>query len=291
MNKISNSELIINPDGSIYHLALKPEDIADTIILVGDQGRVEIVSKFFDEINVKKQNREFITHTGYFNGKKISVISTGIGTDNVDIVINELDALVNIDLNTRTIKETHHSLNFIRLGTSGGLQEDIPVDSFLLSEKVIGFDGMLNFYSDIEKVIDSDFEEAFVKYMNWNQRLAKPYVVDASPELVQLFNDKVYKGVTISAPGFYGPQGRKLRLEIHNPEINDKITAFRYNNYKITNYEMESSALFGLSHLLGHHAVTICAIIANRVKKTYSKDYHPVIEELIQYTLNKLTVK
>ena len=290
-NKISNSELIINPDGSIYHLALKPKDIADTIILVGDQGRVEIVSKFFDEIILKKQNREFITHTGYYAGKKLSVISTGIGTDNIDIVINELDALVNIDLENRTVKNGHRSLNFIRLGTSGGLQEDIPVDSFLLSKKVIGFDGMLNFYSNIDKVIDKNFEEAFVKYMDWNPRLSKPYVVDASPELVQLFNDKVYYGVTISAPGFYGPQGRKLRLNIQDPEINEKITAFRYQDYKITNYEMESSALFGLSHLLGHHAVTICAIIANRVNKTYSKDYHPVIKDLILYTLNKLTAK
>lgn len=258
---------------------------------MGDQVRVEIVSNFFDEIILKKQNREFITHTGFYKGKKLSVISTGIGTDNIDIVVNELDALVNIDLVERTIKNKHQNLNLIRLGTSGGLQEDIEVNSFLLSEKVIGFDGMLNFYADIEPVINSDFENAFVKYMEWNTRLAKPYVVDASEELVQLFDEKVYKGVTISAPGFYGPQGRKLRLNIYDSEINEKIISFRYQGYKITNYEMESSALFGLSRLLGHHAATICAIIANRVNKTYSKDYHPVIKDLILFTLNKLTSK
>ena len=289
MNQISNSELIINSDGSIYHLAIKPEDIADTILLVGDQGRVETVSSFFDSITVKKQNREFVTHTGYYNGQKISVVSTGIGTDNIDIVINELDALVNIDLEKRTIKEKHHALRFIRLGTSGGLQEDVPVDTFLLSEKVIGFDGMMNFYAGIEPVIDLDFENAFVNYMNWNPRLAKPYVVSASPSLINLLGEKTHKGVTISSPGFYGPQGRKLRLNIHDPEINKKITGFSYGKYKITNYEMESSALFGLSKMLGHEAVTICVIIANRVTKTFSKDYHPKVKQLIQYTLDKLT--
>ncbi len=289
MNKISNSELIINPYGSIYHLAIKPEDIADTILLVGDQGRVETVSSFFDTITVKKQNREFVTHTGYYKGQKISVISTGIGTDNIDIVINELDALANIDLEKRTVKENHHALRFIRLGTSGGLQKDVPVDTFLLSEKVIGFDGMMNFYADIEPIIDLDFEKAFVDYMNWNPRLAKPYIVSASPALVKLLDEKTHNGVTISSPGFYGPQGRKLRLDVHDPEINNKITDFSYKKYKITNYEMESSALFGLSKMLGHEAVTICVIIANRVTKTFSKDYHPRVKQLIQYTLDKLT--
>jgi len=289
MNKIPNSELIINRDGSIYHLAIKPEDIADTIILVGDQGRVEVVSSFFDSIEIKKHNREFITHTGYYKGKRISVISTGIGTDNIDIVINELDALVNIDLEKRIPKDKHHALKLIRLGTSGGLQENVPVDTFLLSEKVIGFDGMLNFYADIEPIIDLEFENAFTDFMAWNPRLAKPYVVNASPSLVALLEEKTNKGVTISAPGFYGPQGRKLRLNIYDPEINDKITRFSYKGYKITNYEMESSALYGLSQLLGHEAATVCAIIANRVTKTYSKDYHPVVKQLIEYTLNKLT--
>jgi len=289
MNKIQNSELIINRDGSIYHLAIKPEDIADTIILVGDQGRVEVVSSFFDTIEIKKHNREFITHTGYYKGKRISVISTGIGTDNIDIVINELDALVNIDLEKRIPKEKHHTLKLIRLGTSGGLQENLPVDALLLSEKVIGFDGMLNFYADIEPIIDLNFENAFTDYMAWNPRLAKPYVVSASPSLVTLLEEKTNKGVTISAPGFFGPQGRKLRLNIHDPEINEKITRFSYKRYKITNYEMESSALYGLSQMLGHEAVTVCVIIANRVTKTYSKDYHPVVKRLIEYTLNKLT--
>ncbi|HIE16535.1 MAG TPA: phosphorylase [Bacteroidales bacterium] len=289
MKQLLNSELIINSDGSIYHLAIKPEDIADTIILVGDQNRVGVVSSFFDEILVKKQNREFVTHTGIYNGKKISVISTGIGTDNIDIVLNELDALVNIDLKERVIKDTHRSLRFIRLGTSGGLQQSVPVDTFLLTEKVLGFDGMLNFYADIESITDMSFEKAFVDYVNWNPRLGKPYVVDASPALVKLFEEKTYKGVTISAPGFYGPQGRKLRLDIYDPDINEKITRFAYNHYKITNYEMESSALFGLSKMLGHEAVTICVIIANRVSRTYSKDYHPIVKQLIKYTLDKLT--
>ncbi|MCX7862689.1 MAG: nucleoside phosphorylase [Bacteroidales bacterium] len=286
---IASSELILNTDGSIYHLRLKPEHIANTILLVGDPGRVSLISKHFSHIEHQIQNREFVTHTGYYKGKRITALSTGIGTDNIDIVLNELDALVNIDFNTRLPKQEHTSLNLIRIGTSGGLQEYAKVDSFLISEKAIGFDGLLNFYAQRNDVTDILFEEAFCKHVNWNERLPKPYVVSASNELLQLFRDEHTTGVTISAPGFYGPQGRVLRLPIIDPFINEKIHTFSYNGYKITNYEMESSALFGLSALLGHNALTICVIIANRVTKTFSENYKPKVEELILYTLNKLT--
>jgi len=283
------SELIINKDGSIFHLHLLPEDIADNIILVGDPGRVEVVASFFDRIELRKQNREFCTITGAYNGKRISVISTGIGTDNIDIVVNELDAIANIDLNTRTRKECHKTLNFIRIGTSGALQTNIPVDSFLMSEKAIGFDGLLNFYANRNSVVDVDFEKAFKEHVNWNSLLPSPYVVDASEELIQkLDNPKIHKGITISAPGFYGPQGRQLRLPIIDQQINDKIEAFDFNGQKITNYEMESSAIFGLSKLLGHNAITLCLIIANRPLKEYSKDYKPFMKELIKTVLDRI---
>ncbi len=286
---IASSELILNSDGSIYHLHLKPEHIADNILLVGDPGRVKMISKHFSKIEVEIQNREFYTHTGYYKGKRITALSTGIGTDNIDIVVNELDALVSIDFNTRQLKENKKSLNLIRLGTSGGLQEDVKVDSFLVSEKAIGFDGLLNFYAQRDEISEKDFEESFCNYVNWHYYLPKPYVVSASDELLSIFKNEHKTGVTISAPGFYGPQGRVLLLPIIDAEINNKIESFRYKHYKITNYEMESSALYGLSKLLGHNALTICVIIANRVSKTFSKDYKPRIEDLILYTLNKLT--
>lgn len=287
---IEKSELIINPDGSIYHLKVRPEQIADTVILVGDPDRVEIVSSFFDHVDARIQNREFVTHTGTYKNRRLSVVSTGIGTDNVDIVINELDALVNIDLTERKIKEKHTSLNFIRIGTSGGLQVDIPVDSFLISVKAIGFDGLLNFYKDRNSVCDLQFEDSFKKAMDWNPILASPYVIDGSERLIEMLHgNDMLEGVTISAPGFYGPQGRILRLGLQDNLINEKIRDFRFSNFRITNYEMESSAIFGLSRLLGHHAVTVCAIIANRANKTYSKDYHPVIESLIKTVLDKIT--
>jgi len=285
---IASSELILNTDGSIYHLHLKPEHIADTILLVGDPGRVKMISKHFSKIEVEINNREFYTNTGYFKGKRITALSTGIGTDNIDIVLNELDALVNIDFKTRLPKENKTSLNLIRLGTSGGLQEDVKVDSFLISEKAIGFDGLLNFYAQRDEISEKDFEECFCNYVNWHYNLPKPYVVSASDEILNIFKNDHKTGVTISAPGFYGPQGRVLRLPIVDPDINNKIETFSYNNYKITNYEMESSALFGLSKLLGHKALTICVIIANRVTKTFSDDYKSRVEDLIEYTLKKL---
>ncbi len=290
---IQSSELILNDDGSIYHLHLRPEHISDKFILVGDQGRVKLVASFFDHIEFEIQNREFFTITGTYNGERITVLSTGIGTDNIDIVINELDALVNIDLKTRTVKDEHKSLTFVRIGTSGGLQKFAETGTYLLTEKSIGLDGMLNFYADIMSVTDKEFEEAFMSYMNWNKRLATPYVVDIAPELFEMLYDeqKVVKGVTMAAPGFYGPQGRILRLKTADPEINNKVEKFDFNGHKITNYEMESSALYGLSKMLGHKAATICLIIANRVNKTYLPDYKVKIKDLIKYTLDKLTGK
>ncbi len=288
MNKIGESELIINSDGSIFHLKLKPEHIAKDIILVGDPGRVAMVSDFFDKVEHVITNREFITHTGTYKGKRISVIATGIGTDNIDIVLNELDALVNIDLNSRTIKEEKTSLNLIRIGTSGALHEDIEVDSFLLSEMAVGFDGLLNFYANRNSVCNTEMENAFKNHTNWNPLLTSPYFVNSSKELSERIGSGILRGITISAPGFYGPQGRVLRLQIQDPEINDKIRIFRYNDKRITNYEMESSALFGLSALLGHQAATVCVIIANRYAKKYSKDYKPAVKNLIKHVLDSL---
>ncbi len=288
MEQIKSSELILNNDGSIFHLHLKPENISDTIILVGDQDRVAVISKYFDNIDFKVQNREFTTHTGTYKGKRITVTSTGIGTDNIDIVLTELDAITNIDIKTRTIKKEHKSLNFIRIGTSGALQGDIPVDTPVISKMAIGFDGLLNFYAGRNEVSNLDIEKAFIKHMNWNKLLAKPYFVDSSEKLFNKIGKGMRSGLTISAPGFYGPQGRVLRLPIADPEINNKITAFRYNDMKITNYEMESSAIFGLSKLLGHNAVTVCNIIANRIRGEYSSNYKIAVEQLIKTILDRL---
>ncbi len=289
MEQIKSSELILNADGSIFHLHLKPENISDTIILVGDQDRVAVISSFFDNVEFKVQNREFTTHTGTYKGKRLTVTSTGIGTDNIDIVLTELDAITNIDLKTRTVKKEHKSLNFIRIGTSGALQGDIPVDTPVISRMAIGFDGLLNFYAGRNEVSNLDIEKAFIKHTNWNPLLAKPYFVNSSDELFNKIGKGMRSGLTISAPGFYGPQGRVLRLPIADPKINDKITAFRYNDLMITNYEMESSAIFGLSKLMGHHAVTVCNIIANRIRGEYSSNYKIALEQTIKTILNRLT--
>lgn len=287
---IKESELLINKDGSIYHINLKPEEIADTIILVGDQERVEMVASFFSSIELKKHKREFFTITGIYNNKRITVMSTGIGTDNVDIVINELDALVNIDLDTREIKKEKKSLNFIRIGTSGGLQAELIPGSYIVSKSSVGFDGMLNYYQDIENITNIEFENDFKAHTNWNERLAAPYLVDASEKLSNKFvGDKYHQGITISANGFYGPQGRVLRLKTADMDLNDKIHSFEFEGRKITNYEMESSALSGLAKMLGHEATTVCLIIANRITKNAVVDYHPLMEELILDVLNKLT--
>ena len=290
MKQIEASELIVNADGSIFHLHLLPEQLADDVILVGDPGRVALVSKHFDNIECKVQNREFITHTGTYRGKRISVLATGIGTDNIDIVMNELDALANIDLKKRVAKDEHRTLNLLRIGTSGGLQEDMAIGSFLLTETAIGFDGLLNFYRRRDEACNLDMEEKFVKHMSWNPRLATPYFVDGSDFFLKKFGIEFRRGITISAPGFYGPQGRELRLEIQDREINDKIRSFRYNGRCITNYEMESSAIFGLSKLLGHNASTVCLIIANRYAKQFVKDAAPKMEELIEKVLEELTM-
>ncbi len=292
---IPGTELILNPDGSIYHLNLLPGDLANNIILAGDPGRVEIISSFFDSVEVRKQRREFITHTGKYKGTGITALSSGIGTDNIDIVINELDALANIDLTTRKPKKEHTRLNIVRIGTSGSLQADIPVDTFVLSELAVGFDGLLNFYRGVEKISDHGFEKAFTEHVGWNSRLATPYVVPASERLFKKFTEeskyrgKFIPGVTISAPGFYGPQGRELRLKPVDPGINDKIEKFRYGMHKITNYEMECSAIYGLSKLLGHDAVTVCAIIANRASKTSSTRHEETISDLIVSVLDTIT--
>ncbi len=289
MNKIENSELIINPDGSIYHLHLKEENISDIIILVGDPSRVKEVSKFFDKIEFQMQNREFITHTGFFNKKRLTVLGTGIGTDNIDIVINELDAIVNIDLKTRKPKKNKKKLNFIRIGTSGALQNEIKLDTFLLTEISIGFDGLLNFYENRDSISNLEMEEAFKKHTNWKKELSSPYFVSASENLLKKLEKNTVLGTTISAPGFYAPQGRVLRLQLADKNLNEKIESFSYKNKKITNFEMESSAIYGLSKLLGHNAVTICSIIANRVSKTYKENYKKNLENLIKKVLLDLT--
>lgn len=289
MKIIEPSELIINSDGSIFHLHLLPEQISDTIILVGDPGRVETVSSFFTKKEFTLSNREFVSSTGLIDNKRITVLSTGIGTDNIDIVINELDALANIDFKTRTVKKTHKKLTIVRLGTSGAMQPDIPVNSLLLTEISIGFDGLLNFYRGRNEVSELDIEKAFLRHTDWNPLFAKPYFTYSSERLVELFSEFSIKGMTISAPGFYGPQGRVLRLSLTDPQLNEKIESFRYNGRRITNFEMESSAINGLSKLLGHESVTICAIIANRVLKQAAREYKTIINGLIENTLNKLT--
>jgi uridine phosphorylase len=282
------SELILNGDGSIFHLKLFPGDIADTIILVGDPNRVEMVSNFFDSIEIRKSNREFVTHTGNFRGKRITALSTGIGTDNVDIVLNELDALVNIDLIERRLKTTHRTLRLVRIGTTGGLQKDIPINSFILSRYAAGFDTVLNFYADRNKVADLAMEKAFIEHTHWSSLLPDPYFVRSSDDLFRLFPQETHSGITISAPGFYGPQGRKIRLQPLDPQLNDKLESFRYQDLRITNYEMESSALFGLAELLGHRAVTLCAMIANRASLEFTEDYKGIVNKLIKFTLEHL---
>ena len=269
---------------------MRPEYIADTILLVGDPERVKLVAGFFDTVEYTISNREFMTKTGTYKKKRFSVISTGIGTDNIDIVINELDALVNIDIKTRLPKPKLKTLNLIRIGTSGSLQRHIPINSFLLSKKAIGFDGMLNFYEKRDHVSDLEFEKTFKKFVNWNAKLASPYVVSASQYLLhKLDGDEIIQGITISANGFYGPQGRTLRLQTLDPNLNDKIQKFDFNGEKITNYEMESSALFGLSSMLGHNSATICAIIANRITKDVNKNYKPIVKKLIKIVLDRLS--
>jgi len=288
MIRIKESELILNPDGSVYHLNLKPEDISDTLLFVGDQDRVEKITKHFDTIEFSTQKREFKTQTGTYKGKRISVISTGIGPDNIDIVLNELDALINIDFKTRTIKEKLNSLNIIRIGTSGSLQSDIPVDSFLIGTHGLDLNGMLHFY-ELEDICNHEIENAFMKHTHWNSNKARPIVISNSLELERIFESKqTYKGVTGTAGGFYGPQGRVLRLAIQDSELNNKMNSFLYNGFRISNLEMETATIYGLSKLLGHNALSLNAIIANRANGTFSKNPAKTIESLILYTLDRL---
>ncbi len=285
---IQASELILNPDGSVYHLNLKPENIAHNIIFVGDQNRVEKISQFFDSIEFTTQKREFKTTTGTLKGKRITVMSTGIGPDNIDIVMNELDALVNIDLDTKQAKSKLTSLNIIRIGTSGSLHADIPVDSFVMSKFGLGLDNMLRSYL-IDSISNSAIEEAFIQQTNWDLRKGKPYVISCSDELEKQFHsNQMYKGITATAGGFYGPQGRVLRLNIQDPTLNSKMDTFHFDNQRITNLEMETAAIYGLSALLGHKALSLNAIIANRASGTFSADPYKAVDELIAYTLKKI---
>lgn len=285
----AESELIINQDGSIFHLHLKLEQMADKIILVGDPGRVELVASHFDSKECEVSNREFRTITGLYKGKRITVQSTGIGCDNIDIVLNEMDALANIDLKTRTENETHRQLTFVRIGTCGGLQPYTPTGTFIASEKSIGFDGLLNFYAGRNEVCDLDFEKAFKEHMDWNPLLCAPYVIDADEELVnRIAADDMVRGVTIACGGFFGPQGRELRIPLADPNQNEKVESFEYNGHRITNFEMESSALAGLSCLLGHKAMTCCMVIANRVEKKVNSTYKNTIDNLIEKVLERI---
>ncbi|UUV20811.1 nucleoside phosphorylase [Paenimyroides aestuarii] len=288
MQKIKDSELILNPDGSVYHLNLKPQDIANDIIFVGDQDRVASITKYFDSIEFSTQKREFKTETGIYKGKRITVISTGIGPDNIDIVLNELDALVNIDFATKTVKPNLTSLNIVRVGTSGSLQTAIPVDSLLMSAFAIGTDNMLRSY-ELQNIQNQSIEKAFVNHTNWDLSKGLPYVISADNDLLKKFqSDRIFEGITITAPGFYGAQGRILRLPLQDAFLNDKIDSFAYKGLKATNLEMETAAIYGLAKLLGHRALSLNAIVANRKNGTFSADPYKTIDALICFTLDRI---
>jgi len=289
MPVIKNADLLICEDGSIYHLALQPEQLADTVIVVGDPDRVALISNHFDTVECKISNREFNTHTGVLKGKRITVLSTGIGTDNIDIVMNELDALANIDLSSRRVKPDHKILTVIRIGTSGAIQADVPVGSFALSTYGLGLDNLLHYYENGSNTLDLQMSEAFMKHTGWNENLSKPYFVKGSEELIRKFEQGTVKGITATAPGFYGPQGRILRLGLADPELNEKIKSFRYKDERIINFEMETSALYGLGSLLGHRVMTVCALIANRATDETWPDHKALIGKLIDLVLERLT--
>lgn len=289
MSQFPETELIITKDKRVYHINLKGEDIANDVIVVGDQFRVAQISRLFSKIEFETQHREFVTHTGIFNGKRITVVSTGIGTDNVDIVLNELDAAVNINLETRTLNPIHRSLNIVRLGTSGALQADIPVNGIVVSSHGLGLDGLLNFYDNWESVGERDISEAFIKHTGWLANLPYPYCVKASDQLISKFREGTHVGITATAPGFYGPQGRQIRLKAAMPNLNEMLTDFRSGEHRITNFEMETSALYGLGKLLNHNCLTACVIIANRVRKEFTSDYGKSVEILIEESLQRLT--
>jgi uridine phosphorylase len=285
MQAIPESELIINTRGAIYHLDLRPEELADTIFTVGDPDRVSAVSKHFDRIDHTSQHREFVSHTGSIGKKRVTVVSTGIGTDNIDIVLNELDALANIDLVTRTVKPRLTTLTIIRMGTAGSLQKDIPVDSFVASTHGLGIDNLLNFYRHEDNEEDNTLLQSFATQTQLHHRLAQPYISGASSSLLRHFVDGFHQGITVTCPGFYGPQGRVLRLGLSQPELIDRLTGFSYGPYRITNFEMETAGIYGLGRLLGHHCLSLSAIVANRIGKTFSTDGNAAVERLIRETL------
>ncbi len=289
MSQFPETELILTKDNRVYHINLKAENIADDVIVVGDQHRVPQISKFFSKIEFKTEHREFVTHTGIFNGKRVTVLSTGIGTDNIDIVVNELDAAVNINPETRELNPVLRSLNIVRLGTSGALQADIPVNGIVVSTYGLGLDGLLNFYNNWESVGEKEVSEAFIKHTGWLPNLPYPYCVKASEKLISKFRNGTYLGITATAPGFYGPQGRQIRLKAAMPDLNELLTGFRLGDHRITNFEMETSALYGLGKLLNHNCLTACVIIANRVRKEFTADYAKSVEILIEESLQRLT--
>lgn len=285
---IASSELIINNDGTIFHLHLRPEQLTDTVILVGDPARVAMIAAYFDEVECNVSNREFNTITGHYKGKRMTVMSTGIGIGNIDICVTELDALANIDFATRTVKEGFRRLTLVRLGTSGALQEDIEVGEIIFARTSVGFDSLLGYYSGRNEVCDLDMERNFMAHTQWRKELAPPYFINADNELWEHFKDSVTEGITVAAPGFYAPQGRYVRLQPADMELNSKIESWRYNGRRITNFEMEGSALAGLAALMGHRATTICTIIAQRIAKQAQTDYKPYVERMIRMALDKL---
>ncbi|MBO7643756.1 MAG: nucleoside phosphorylase [Bacteroidales bacterium] len=291
--RIPESELIINGDGSVFHIHLKPEELADNVIMVGDPSRVDMIGEYLEDIEFRHESREFVSITGKRNGKRITALSHGIGPDNIDIVMTELDALANVDFQTREVKPEHKALNIIRIGTSGALHADIPLGSYVLSHISVGFDGVMNWYADRDKVTIPAVEDAFKKHMNWNPTLPSPYFVKASPKIINLFKDVTVKGVTISAPGFYGPQGRVVRLPLAMPNMLEDIESFRFTeageDYKITNFEMESSPLAGFAAHLGHNASTVCCIIANRYLQSSNPDYKPAIRKLVELAVDRMS--
>jgi uridine phosphorylase len=287
--QFGESELIINGQKRVYHLDVDGDSIADDVIIVGDPHRVEKISSLFSKVDFKTEHREFITHTGWFNGKRLTVSSSGIGTDNIDILLNELDAAVNINLHTRELNPKNRSLNIIRLGTSGALQAEIPVNSLVVSEYGLGMDGLLNYYDNWDKIDESKMAQAFIKHTEWGKGLPYPYIIKASDTLIQKLKADNFSGITATAPGFYGPQGRQIRLKAAKPNLNDLLTSFDFEGHKITNFEMETSAIYGLAKLLGHNALTVCVIIANRIRKEFTSDYQASVKKLINDCLERLT--
>ncbi len=287
--RIAESELIINSDGSIFHLHIRPEQLARNVILVGDPGRVAMFKPYFQTLECEGASREFVWATGVYNNSRITVLSTGIGTDNIDIVMTELDALANIDFATREVKPEHTTLNVVRLGTCGALQPEIPLGAFILSHISIGFDGLMNWYANREEVTNVDMEQAFMKHMNWPKDLPTPYFVSASQKLIDLFADSTMRGMTISSPGFYGPQGRVVRQGLAMPNMLEDIESFRYEDRKITNFEMEGSAIAGIAGHLGHEAITVCCAIAHRYLKDANTDYKPRVAQLVKLVLDKIS--